>query len=91
MNPTGTQLAQSKLHELALTKMVRILGEQRARQLMGEILASLNIVIEDADDMLQFAAELSRRPGFEGAVGAMLSVQAIMHGARAPDIEESGR
>ncbi len=78
-------------HELALTKMVRILGEQRARRLLDEILACLGVQLRDADALLRFATELSTRGGFEGAVGAMLSVQAIMHGADGAGIKAHHR
>ncbi|MBA3459586.1 MAG: hypothetical protein H0T46_06475 [Deltaproteobacteria bacterium] len=89
--PTASDHMDGKLHELALNKMIRILGEQRARRLMGDILTSLSIAIQDADDLLRFGAELSKRPGFEGAVGAMLSVQAVMHGADAAEVDPDQR
>lgn len=73
--------AECKFHDLALTKMTRILGEKRARAIMGELLAMLGLELRDADELLHFATELSKLGGFEGAVGAMLSVQAVMHGA----------
>ncbi len=91
---SAPQHTGSELHELALTKMIRILGEQRARRLMGEVLSSLGIVIEGANDLLRFATELAKRPGFEGAVGAMLSVQAIIQGAtevERPTIDDGAR
>lgn len=71
----------SEYHALALTKMTRILGAERARQLMSELLERLGITLETADDLLQFSNELSKLGGFEGAVGAMLSVRALMNGA----------
>ena len=74
---------ESKFYELARTKMTRVLGEQRAHRLMTQIMASLGIELRNVDELLQFASELSKLGGFEGAVGAMLSVQAIMHGAAA--------
>lgn len=79
--PTSVSIAADKFHELALTKMTRILGEQRAHRLMEQILESLGIELQGPDELLRFAAELSKLGGFEGAVGAMLSVQAVMHGA----------
>lgn len=78
-------IAECKFRELALTKMTRILGEKRARRLVTEILASLGIELRDADELLRFSNELSKLGGFEGAVGAMLSVQAVMHGATGID------
>ncbi len=72
-----------ELHELALEKMTRILGRERAHRLMSTILASLEIELRTADELLRFAQELSKLGGFEGAVGAMLSVRAVMRGAGA--------
>ncbi len=70
-----------ELHDLALGKMTRILGHERAHRLMSGILASLGIELRDADELLRFSKELSKLGGFEGAVGAMLSVRAVMSGA----------
>ncbi len=89
--PPSVSIATDKFHELALTKMTRILGAQRAQRLMGQILASLNIELQGPDDLLRFATELSKLGGFEGAVGAMLSVQAVMNGASADPDPESSR
>lgn len=75
------QASSSEVHALALSKMTRVLGAERARQLMCELLGRLGITLETADDLLQFSNELSKLGGFEGAVGAMLSVRALMDGA----------
>ncbi|MEJ7597563.1 MAG: hypothetical protein WKG01_06600 [Kofleriaceae bacterium] len=61
--------------------MTRILGEKRAHLIMGQLLSTLGVELRDADELFEFANELSKLGGFEGAVGAMLSVQAVMHGA----------
>lgn len=71
----------SEFHTLALTKMTRVLGAERARQLMGVLLGRLGTTLDTADDLLNFSNELSKFGGFEGAVGAMLSVRALMSGA----------
>ena len=78
---SSAPIVDGKFYDLALTKMTRVLGEQRAQHLMKQILTALGVTLRDADELLQFAAELSKLGGFEGAVGAMLSVQAVMHGA----------
>jgi hypothetical protein len=80
-NPSETSTSRSELHELALTKMSRVLGEERARRLASQILAHLCIELRTPDDLHAFAAELQKLGGFEGAVGAMLSVRAVMNGA----------
>lgn len=74
-------IAELKFRDLALTKMTRILGEKRAHAIMDRLLQTLGVEFRDAEELFQFAGELSKLGGFEGAVGAMLSVQAVMHGA----------
>lgn len=74
-------MESGSFHDLALTKMTRILGEHRARRIMTQIMESIGVELRDADELFRFASELSKLGGFEGAVGAMLSVQAVMHGA----------
>lgn len=75
--------SDSEFDRLAREKMTRVLGESRAAQLYAEILAEIGRdSLESADDLLAFARALSGRGAFEGAVGAMLSVQAVMKGAK---------
>ena len=68
-------------HELALGKMTAVLGAERARRLLHDILSRMNIQLQSADDLFAFATHLSSVGGFEGAVGAMLCVRAVMSGA----------
>ena len=68
-------------HDLAIEKMTSVLGESRARQLTAQILAEAGLQLDTADDLHAFSRELAKLPGFEGAVGAMLGVQAVLHGA----------
>lgn len=71
------------LEALALEKMSRVLGPTRAQQLHAQVLAEARLErIGDADDLMQFAKVLMTRSGFEGSVGALLSVQASIRGAR---------
>lgn len=73
----------SEYGRLALEKMARVLGHSRASQLFDEIRTEIGLsAIESPDDLLAFARALSGRGAFEGAVGAMLSVQAVMKGAK---------
>jgi hypothetical protein len=60
--------------------MTAVLGRQRAQQLIAQLTGELGIELETAHDLARFAAALSRLGGFEGAVGAMLGVQAAMRG-----------
>ena len=74
-----------ELHGLALEKMSRVLGAQKAQQLMDRILAQLGLEILTAQDLYVFANHLSQLGGFESAVGSMLGVTAILRGARPPE------
>jgi hypothetical protein len=76
-----TSTSKSELYEVALSKMSRVLGEERALRLASQILQRLSIEVHTADDLHAFGAELQKLGGFEGAVGAMLSVHALMNGA----------
>lgn len=69
--------------ELALEKMSSVLGDARAQLLLSRICHENQVSLETADDLFRFAGELSKLGGFEGAVGALLSVRAVMLGAHA--------
>ena len=71
-----------EFHRLALEKMSAVLGESRAEILMAQILDSTGITLASADDLFVFSAELAKHGGFEGAVGGLLNVQAVMRGGR---------
>lgn len=66
------------LQALALAKMTAVLGERRGRQLMGALLEQHKLTLGNVDELTRFAAELSKMGGFEGAVGAMLGLQAVL-------------
>lgn len=75
--------AQTLFSELALAKMTRVLGADRAQDLMRTTLAEIQLSnLHTADDLLRFARSLEGRGAFEGAVGALLGVQAVMRGAK---------
>ena len=72
---------RGELHEFALAKMSKVLGPDRARQLMKRLLDELGIELRTPDDLVQLSDAMSRLGGFEGAVGAMLGVAAVLRGA----------
>lgn len=76
-----SKAAESEIFQLALRKMSSVLGDERARQIMERILTDQNATLVTADDLFRFASHLSKMGGFEGAVGAMLSVTAVLRGA----------
>ena len=81
---TGSESAAVALRDVALQKMVAVLGRERAERLLAQILAEHDLVLHTADDLYTFAMRLQAFGGFEGAVGAMLGVTAVMRGASGP-------
>lgn len=73
-----------ELEELAMGKLTRVLGHTGGRRVFDETLAEVGLgQITTADELYVFAGALSRRSGFEAAVGGLLSVAAVMRGAGA--------
>ena len=70
-----------ELRQLALDKMSAVLGPDRARRLMQQILDRLEFELRTPHDLMRFAEEMTALGGFEGAVGAMLGVVAVVRGA----------
>lgn len=74
------------LETLAAEKMTRVLGTTRAQKLFAEIMEEIGLEkLSTPEELLKFAKALSLRPGFEGTVGNMLAVTAILRGARAAE------
>jgi hypothetical protein len=75
------------LSDVALRKLVNVLGAQRARLLVAEILAEIGLgALNTPDDRLQFSLALIKRGGLVEAIGRAIKIQAILHGARDPDL-----
>jgi hypothetical protein len=73
--------ASTELYQLALAKTSKVLGPDHAKQLMDQLLKELGIDLQTPNDLLRLSEVMSHRPGFEGAVGAMLGVAAVLRGA----------
>ena len=70
-------------HFVARERLVRVLGERRGDVVMAEVLAEIGIAhITDADQLYAFAKALVVRGSFAGAVGGLLTVHALLRGAR---------
>lgn len=78
----------TEFDELALSKLTRVLGSDRARTILKEVWAARNSQLQTAQDLYDFSQILAARSGFEGALGAMLGVAAVIRGAR-PSITQS--
>jgi hypothetical protein len=82
MNPPAEV---TEWNDLALEKMSKVLGAENAHQTMRIALKKLGLdTLRTADDLYRFAQELTAMSGFTRVVGGVLSLQAVMRGAR-PD------
>ncbi|RKH18763.1 hypothetical protein D7X74_08715 [Corallococcus sp. CA047B] len=75
--------AQSKdWHGIAVAKLNSVLGPARGPVVLEEALRATGLShISSADELHRFAQALITTGGFAGAVGGLLSVHAVMHGA----------
>ncbi len=78
-------------HEVALAKLTRVLGAERGAHEMRATLHEIGLTtLSSAEDLHAFAQAFVARGGFAGAVGGLLSVHAVMHGARTDDRRPHG-
>jgi hypothetical protein len=67
----------------AFEKLNGVLGEQKARRTMELALRQAGLQsMTSAADLYSFAQQLAGMDGFVRAIGGMLSLQAVMRGAR---------
>jgi len=77
-------------HAFAISKLVAVLGAHKAATAMAEALRACALErIETADDLHSLSQALVRTGGFAGAVGGLLGVHAVIHGARVRDSSEA--
>jgi hypothetical protein len=79
-------VSDNVIHDLALRKLSRVLGAEQARAIMDRALVVLGKKkLDSADDLHRFAQLLIKEKGFASAVGGILSVDAVMLGAKPED------
>ena len=78
---TVATAASTELHQFTLAKMTRVLGPDRAGQVLARLLEELALELRTPQDLSRLAEAMTRLGGFEGAVGAMLGVAAVLRGA----------
>lgn len=68
--------------EVALTKLRNVLGPERAGVVMEQIMERIGLrTLSTADDLYRFGQAGAELGGFTAAVGALLRLHAVMHGA----------
>lgn len=76
-------MTASRWNDVALAKLSNVLGSAQAEEVYVETLRALVLdSLGSADDLFRFAQLVKQRAGFAGAVGALLGVHAVIHGAR---------
>lgn len=76
-------VSDSAIHDLAARKLSRVLGAAPAREIMDRTLRALGKnTLETPNDLHRFAQLLIKEKGFASAVGGILSVDAVMLGAK---------
>lgn len=66
----------------ALKKIVHVMGEDRARDVIDETLRRIGLpALVTPDDRYRFAVELMKKGGVLEAVGRSIKIQAILLGA----------
>lgn len=78
------QREELEIRRLAVEKMSAVLGSERAQQLLQQLTTDLGVELRTPQELYAFSQRLSQLGGFEGAVGAMLGVAAVIRGATAP-------
>lgn len=69
--------------ERALRRLVRVLGEAEAADVIAQVTAETGVQrLQSAQQVLTVAQALVRRGGFVEVVGRMLKAQALLAGAR---------
>jgi len=89
MTPSREVDLSGERARLAFEKTARVLGPDRARSLLESLLAELRLDLATPQDLLRLSERMSMLGGFEGAVGAMLGVTAVLRGA-SPSAGASG-
>jgi hypothetical protein len=79
---TEPRAPRTEWDEIAASKLARVVGGVAAEEVRLRVLGELGMVrLESVDDLYRFARALAQQGGFAGAVGGLLSVHAVMHGA----------
>lgn len=70
--------------QLARTKLAKVVGEAEADSILRDALKQIGLSsLSSADELYALAQNLSQRVGFVATVGALLSLTAVLRGARA--------
>ena len=84
MTSRSTSTPASSWDQLARTKLAKVVGDAEADSIIRDALKQIGLPsLSSADELYAFAQNLSNRRGFVATVGALLSLTAVLRGARA--------
>ncbi len=70
--------------QLARTKLAKVVGEAEADSILRDALKQTGLAsLSSADELYTLAQNLSHKQGFVATVGALLSLTAVLRGAKA--------
>jgi hypothetical protein len=79
---TGDQAPETRWEQVARAKLSHVLGREQGAAVMVRVMEQHHLpTLATAEDLYQFAQHVSRLDGFASAVGALLSLHAVMNGA----------
>jgi hypothetical protein len=68
--------------KVARDKLCSVLGREQGEAVMAQVLKQIGLTsLATPDELHRFAQHVARLDGFIAAVGALLSLHAVMHGA----------
>lgn len=77
-------MTETRWNEVALTKLSNVVGREQAEEVYAATMRDLDLEsLRSPNDLFIFAQHVKKLEGFVGAVGALLSVHAVIHGASA--------
>jgi hypothetical protein len=67
----------------SVEKLVNVLGQERAVQLVSETMSRAGVIsLDTPTERYRFACDLMKQGGLLEAIGRALKIQAILHGAK---------
>lgn len=82
MTEGGPRSNTTSWEKIAREKLCSVLGREQGEAVMAQVMKELGLTaLATPDDLHRFAQHVARREGFTAAVGALLSLHAVMNGA----------
>jgi len=71
----------------ALAKIINVMGSDRAQTAIADAMQRAKLTaLQSPNDRLRFAVALMQSGGIFETIGRAIKIQAILHGAKGPDV-----